>query len=510
MVHTDPEDPRRPQLGAKHPTEKRLNRFVVSLNLVFFMSLMGCDTRAFRKEPAGCVELEQMVFRPPRFPLPAEVLQLIFLELVDRAEYLSIELNTASSNSNGTGPLPRPDSRVTLATGVALTCRPFYSLAMGILWEHLVVRSTETLSGLLQTSESVQSQQRINIPIVGESPLPQRTRRLDLQISGDYNHRQLGSLISRLSKLEILIFSNGCSQRGPAFRIPKIVVDAVVDSCPKLRRLQFRSLFEQPTIFDLVRIAGKCRNIQTLQIAAIDPLCPPKLPSSSTSGTPLFQSLHTLSLGAGWAHFPSLSRIQLQFGEVDTPNFTEFLRILSLHTNHLPVLRQVHLLMELDLDANQTFVDKLRAVVAVCLCGSAWRLRGGSSANWATFSNLKWLVVVLEPYFDPLPNEIHTVEGVEIIQPGADLSGEDTMLATQITLLDLSRVGSYHSLRKVVLRATDLYNDQQDWNAHYGPLFQERGVVFKVVNASTHPPAHQFKVTPAAPRHSLPSVLTWF
>ena len=59
--------------------------------------------------------------------------------------------------------------------------------------------------------------------------------------------------------------------------------------------------------------------------------------------------------------------------------------------------------------------------------------------NWAVFSNLKWSVVILEPYFDPLPTEIHTVEGpgVDIVQPGAGLSRENTMLATQAILSDL-------------------------------------------------------------------------
>ncbi|TEB20810.1 hypothetical protein FA13DRAFT_1800636 [Coprinellus micaceus] len=422
-------------------------------------------------------------FQPPNYyPLPVEVLSAIFAELVHHDGHLTTSF-PEGSNSNCTGPIELPEGRTTLVK-LAQTSHLFSSISVSLLWQSLRVRSTEDALSLLKAMDR---RDRLNTSTLGGSPsaLSHQTRRLDLQIPSEYQAGVIRDLLARLPNLEILVFSNGAPRAGPTLYIPQGVIDAVSTSCTRLKKLQFRSMLEQPTITHLSKIAEACREICTLQIVAIETQCLPRIPSPELpETTPLFKSLRSLSLGPGPDHFPPYSEVGVRNYPqgLNRIRLVEFFRMLGVQMNDLPVLREVHLFGEMVSDADQTFVEKTHSTVQVILCGSSWRC-WMDPGRWAAFTNLRWLVIMIQENVDEVPKGLLVLEGVEVQQEGVNLPKYDMELVTQCVLTGVLRAG-YQSLRKVVLRLSPHYSNQQDWKSQYEWLFEGDGVVFIVETAT--------------------------
>jgi hypothetical protein len=157
--------------------------------------------------------------------------------------------------------------------------------------------------------------------------------------------------------------------------------------------------------------------------------------------------------------------------------------MLGVQMDDLPVLRQVRLLGDMVYDVDRTFVEKACGTIQVLLCASSG-MCGMATERWAAFTNLRWLVIMIQEYFDDVPKGLPALEGVEVVQRGVeDLAKVDMELITQCILTGLLRAG-HQSLQKVTLQLTPVYGNQQDWISQYEWLFKEEGVLFVLETAT--------------------------
>lgn len=337
----------------------------------------------------------------------------------------------------------------------------FYNLAMPRLYQFVRITSGLRLAEFVRvTAQGSKAAQWLT-----------HTRRLVFQMKGFYNPEHARILISRMKNVKVLVFFN--RPRAPS-SLPRAVAEAIA-ACPDLESLHFRGIEERPTLSNLVDIAQSCSKLRVLQIAATHHRLSSE-PSPAVDDRLLtFPSLEVLSLGPGPSRYSSLV--------IETPESLEFQVLLRelYRRGQIPALRHVNLLGPTEW-ATEPFTRAMREKVETLICGSRWGSRMRREVGWGGFHNLKCLIIMVEPYStaNHLPDAIHTIEKVEVVQLPFLL--RDSIYSTRKVLEEVLRAGrGWHHLKEVVLKLTSRANGGGEgiyWLSLHGSAFRRAGITF--------------------------------
>ncbi|KAH6906758.1 hypothetical protein BKA70DRAFT_1372363 [Coprinopsis sp. MPI-PUGE-AT-0042] len=162
-------------------------------------------------------------------------------------------------------------------------CQTFRRLVTEISVEYMVItngRQLEYMAMILKTSEKR----------LGESAV-----RLDMQIRGRYKPKYLSTILEYAPNLLVFVNRNGINKENHG-RIPKQMMLALIMYGRNIRRIEFHTTAEAPTLYDLIDISRHLTNVNTLYMLCVHAY--PTNPAIMDKLPPLvFPNLKTLSLG---------------------------------------------------------------------------------------------------------------------------------------------------------------------------------------------------------------------
>ncbi|KAJ3531477.1 hypothetical protein NMY22_g8136 [Coprinellus aureogranulatus] len=290
--------------------------------------------------PLSCNnDLVQMALMLQDFPL--ELLTWIARISVTVTTHLDPEPDHPNHHPFWAYPLAfQHQSRSDLARTYPYTCKSFYHASLPTIMEHITISSIEQLEGLAGLIRSG--------PVLSEDLLiGQFTIRLDLVLPESYPLHHVINIIDAMPTLEVLLLANGGPSIGRSSRwhdIPNDFLANLVKSSPRLRRIQFLSDYELPTVEQVAFLSTGLVHLQTLQLTRLHP----RLQTESFYRLPFsFPNLTTLSLGP-WINPPKdgvlFSFLECLISSDALPSLRRFdildrtrnlYRFLRSHGNHL-------------------------------------------------------------------------------------------------------------------------------------------------------------------------------
>ncbi|KAJ3535575.1 hypothetical protein NMY22_g6421 [Coprinellus aureogranulatus] len=353
--------------------------------------------------------------------LPIELYDIILRLLADDSCF-DDDLDTPVSPFNSDVP-PYPAARSTLAKSCALVCKVFYDLAMPLIWQYLVVNSRRDLKLLRDIS--------IDGPM---RPLPERltshTRRVDFRIfEGEEDPGLAMELLADMQGLRVLTIDN--EEHGTrmerTWHHPSChaFLASIPTACPRLRRIQFLSIADVPSLEELAVISTGCAELQTLQLAAVNYRTVSEEDAEETDWYAWqdedvdeellisFPSLKRLCVGTGsfCGTLPSgvLSTRFVLYALRDRPDSTPQLRSLDLY---IPFF---------------AFTGSVMPDFAHFVTSSVYHLLSSTSVPHVTaYTSLRRLVVVVHGVVAELPTGLRTLEEVEFVMRRNIMRGQAT------------------------------------------------------------------------------------
>ncbi|TEB34227.1 hypothetical protein FA13DRAFT_1753815 [Coprinellus micaceus] len=186
---------------------------------------------------------------------------------------------------------------------LARVCSTFRVLVTEVCVEYIVVHRGEEL-------EHVARLLKRSKPNAAGKRLGEKTTRVDLKIIGPYNPKLIATLLTHTPNLLVFVNHNGRTT-GVLGRLPSELLQALITHGKHIRRLEFDSINEAPSLHDIIDIAESCHSLESLSLRCIhsypnDPDVIEKLPIVN------FNALKTLLLNrisrpAGTARPPDYS-----------------------------------------------------------------------------------------------------------------------------------------------------------------------------------------------------------
>lgn len=158
------------------------------------------------------------------------------------------------------------------ASSVLRVSKKMYCLSVGILWRFVVIRTRESLRKVLGLALR-------GGYLFGPGEQAKHTRRLQLRLSGPYNPKSVVKLLSCMPQLKVFALRNEANPPDQPFRLtPRLVAEALAESCTQLVRVQFDSpeqLLEACDIRWLLASLPDLRSLRVFNLSTYRPGSPP-------------------------------------------------------------------------------------------------------------------------------------------------------------------------------------------------------------------------------------------
>ncbi|TEB39421.1 hypothetical protein FA13DRAFT_1619354 [Coprinellus micaceus] len=228
---------------------------------------------------------------------------------------------------------------------LARVCSTFRALVTEICVEYIVVQHGDELEQVVRLLEHSK-------PNAAGKRLGETTLRVDLKIIGPYNPALITTLLMHTPNLMVFANHSGRST-GVLGRMPKELVHALATHGRHIRRLEFDSINEAPTLLDIIDIAQPSLALRALSLRCIHsypndpdviqnlPIIPfttlktlllnriPIIPGPEGRGPPSYPSTWTpflMYLRVDKSQLPQLERLEVSRNR-DDAQMVEFFRI---------------------------------------------------------------------------------------------------------------------------------------------------------------------------------------